>query len=70
MAINTWINITKDPAAASKPDRADHVHSPKAGTADAGDLTVAWDSASVTTLAIFDSCVARARSLAVSRGLT
>jgi hypothetical protein len=69
MAINTWINVTKDPAAASKPDRADHVNNGKAGTADGGDFTIAWDSASVTTLSIFDSCAATARQQAISRGL-
>jgi hypothetical protein len=69
MAINTWIQVTKDPAAASKPDRADHIHITKAGTADGGDVTVAWDNTSVTSLTVWDSCVSAARTQAISRGL-
>jgi hypothetical protein len=69
MAINTWINVGKDPAGDKKPDRADHIPSSKAGTADGGDLTVAWDSATVTNLTTFDSCLASARQQAISRGM-
>ena len=61
MAINTWINTTLDPAASKKPDRADHRNIVVGGTADGGGLTVAWDSAVVTTLTQWDSCVAAAR---------
>jgi hypothetical protein len=69
MAINTWIQVTKDPAAASKPDRADHIHTTKAAGADGGDLTIAWDSTTVTSLTIFDSCASAARQQAIARGL-
>jgi hypothetical protein len=61
MATNTWINVTADPAIAKKPDRADHRNTVVGGTADGANLTVAWDSAVVTTLTQWDSCVAAAR---------
>jgi hypothetical protein len=69
MAINTWIQVTKDPAAASKPDRADHINISKGAGADGGDLTIAWDSATVTSLTIWDSCASAARTQAIARGL-
>jgi hypothetical protein len=67
MAINNWANITMDPAIANKSDRADHRHTVAPGSADAGDLTVAWDSAKATTLTRWDSMVAAARTIAASR---
>jgi hypothetical protein len=67
MAINQWANVTLDLAVASKPDRADHRHTVVPASADGGDLTVAWDSAKVTTLTRFDSAIAAARQIAASR---
>lgn len=67
MAINKWANITLDPAAGSKTDRNDHRNTTANGTADGGNLTVAWDNAVVTTLTKWDSCVASARLLAASQ---
>lgn len=69
MAINTWVNVTRDANAPSKKDRVDHIHRCVSGTADAGDLTIAWDSATITSLTIFDSAVTQARRLAITRGL-
>lgn len=69
MAINTWVNVTADKAAASKQDRADHVHKCVPGTADANDFTVAWDNAVITNLTTYDSAAEQARRLAISRGL-
>lgn len=50
MAINTFINITVDPAIANKPDNMDHRHTAVGGTADGGDVTFAYDSAKITTV--------------------
>ena len=60
MAINTWINVTLDPAASKKPDRADHKNIPAGGTADAGSFTVAFDNAVITTATLMNSCFAAA----------
>jgi len=60
MAINTWINVTLDPAATKKPDRADHKNNTVGGTADAGNFTVAFDNAVITTATLMNSCFAAA----------
>lgn len=67
MAINNWANVTLDPAATSKNDRADHRNTGTPAAADGGNLTVAWDSAVITRLTLFDSAVATARAIAASR---
>jgi hypothetical protein len=67
MAINNWANVTLSGGAAVQPDRADHKNIVAAGTADGGNLTVAWDSAVITRLTLFDSAVATARLIASSR---
>lgn len=67
MAINNWANVTLSPAAPVQPDRQDHRNTTGGGTADAGSLTVAWDSAVITRLTLWDSAVASARQLAASR---
>lgn len=67
MAIDTFINLTISAAASKQPDRADHRHTTKFGTADGNDVTVAWDSAKVTTLTQLDSALAAIRALASSR---
>lgn len=67
MAINTWTNVTLDAAASSKTDRADHRNTGAPGSADGGNLTVAWDTAVINTLTKWDSAVATARLIASSR---
>lgn len=64
MAVNTWLTVTLDPAAGSKPDRQDHKNSCAPAAADGGNLTVAWDSAVITRMTLFDSAVASARFVA------
>ena len=63
MAINKWVNITLDPAAASKSDRVDHRNKVAMGTADGGNATFAIDTAVVTTLTQLDSMYATARAV-------
>lgn len=60
MAINTWITVTLDPAATKKPDRADHVNNTGRAAADGGNVTVAFDSAVITTQTLLLSCVSSA----------
>lgn len=67
MAINTWINVTLSPAAPVQPDRQDHRNTTGSSGADGGNLTVAFDSAVITRLTLWDSAVASARALAASR---
>jgi hypothetical protein len=67
MAINNWANVTLSGAAANQPDRSDHKNTAAGGSADGGSLTVAWDSAVITRMTLFDSAVATARALASSR---
>lgn len=67
MATNNWVNVTLDPSAGSKNDRADHRNTPVPATADGGNLTVAWDSAVITRMTLWDSAVASARLVAASR---
>lgn len=67
MAISKWANVTLDAAVASKTDRADHRNTVVPGTADGGNLTVAWDPAVITRMTLFDSAVASARLIAASQ---
>lgn len=67
MAINQWANVTLSGAAPSQPDRQDHKNSGAPGTADGGNLTVAWDNAVITRMTLWDSAVATARMIAMSR---
>lgn len=67
MAINTWLTVTLGGATSKQPDRADHRHSCAPATADGGNLTVAWDSAVITSLTLFDSAVDAARKIAAGR---
>lgn len=69
MAQNTWFNATVDKAAAVKPDGQDHRNSCTTGTAAAGDMTISYDSAKITSLAIFDSNVRQLRAFAIGSGL-
>lgn len=69
MAQNTWLNITVDPAASRRPNPTGHQHTIVGGTAAAGDMTISFDSAVVTTLAIFDTAVAQCRNRAMGGGL-
>jgi hypothetical protein len=57
MAQNTFINVVVDPSAANKVEST-HVHSVSgSSTASSGDLTLSYDSAKVTSLAILLSLV-------------
>lgn len=67
MAINQWVGVTLSTVAAKQPDRADHRHTAKQSGADAGDFTIAWDSAVVTTMTLWDSAARAARQLAQSQ---
>jgi hypothetical protein len=67
MAINNWANVTLDPSAALKTDRASHINTPTPGTADGGNFTSAWDSAVITRMTLYDSAAASARAIAASR---
>ncbi|WP_316176259.1 hypothetical protein [Bradyrhizobium sp. SZCCHNRI1073] len=69
MAQNSWINVTSDKAAANRPSPNSHSHSAVGGTAATADFTISYDSAVVTSLAIFDTLVAAARLRAISGGL-
>lgn len=68
MAQNTWINIAGDKAAATKKD-GDENHTVSGGAAAAGDFTVSYDSAVVTTLHVYDTMARAARARVVSSGL-
>jgi hypothetical protein len=67
MAIDTWLNVTLGGGATKQPDRADHRNTAGGSGADAGNLTVAFDSAVITRMTLFDSAVATARALASAR---
>jgi hypothetical protein len=67
MAINTWVTVLLSTVASKQPDRADHKHTPAPATADGGGLTVATDSAIVTTMTLWDSAVASARTQYAAR---
>ncbi len=69
MAINTWINVTLDPNVSAVVDRTAHFHSASGGTAQAGDVSMAFDSAKVTRLSILDSAYDIIRKRAASAGL-
>jgi hypothetical protein len=60
MAQDRWINITLDPNAASKADRANDRHGKALGASAAGDLTISFDTSKLTSLSLFRSAVAAA----------
>jgi len=57
MALDRFINVTLDPNATSKPDRVDHRHDPKLGAAAAADVSVAFDTAKITSMSLLRSAV-------------
>ncbi len=59
MAINQWANVTLNTAVTDP-----RLNTKTQGTAAANNLCVSWDSAVVTTLSQWDSCVASARMIA------
>jgi len=67
MAINTWFTAILNPNAAKIPDRADHHNQATPATADGGNVTVAYDSAVITTLTQLDSCLASIRAQIAAR---
>lgn len=70
MAQNTFINVTLDPGAATK-DPSQHQHKIAGSlTTSAGDLTLSYDSAKITTLNLLDSAFRAARLRAIGSGLS
>jgi hypothetical protein len=67
MAIDTWIIVTLNPAAAKIPDNVDHKNKTSGATADGGSLTLAYDSAVITTQSLAKSCVASALTQLASK---
>lgn len=63
MAQNQFVNVTIDPSTSKKVDGADHRHTVSQSSAVASDFSVGLDSAKITTMTIFDSCVAAARKI-------
>ena len=57
MAQDRWINITLDPNVAVKKERKNDDNIPALGAAAAGDLTISYDTAKFTSLAIFRSAI-------------
>jgi len=57
MAIDTWIIVTLNPAAGKIPDNVDHKNSCSGASADGGNLTLAYDSAVITTQSKAKSCL-------------
>lgn len=61
-----FVNVTIDPAAVNKPDRADHVHIVTRGVTAANDLTVSFDPTRVMTLnrlrSAFDEIIKAAKA--------
>jgi len=67
MAINTWITVTLDPSATSKADRKDHRNTASVAGADGGNVTVAYDSAVITTVTKLLSCLDNALAIAAGK---
>jgi hypothetical protein len=67
MAINSWVTVTLSTVASKQPDGADHKHTAQPAGADGGGLTVAIDTAIVTTMTLFDSAVTSARKQFAAR---
>lgn len=57
MAIDTFINVTIDKGATSIPDRQNHFHKVARGTANANDLTLAFDHTVVSSMSILLSAL-------------
>jgi hypothetical protein len=62
MAINKWVTVTLSAVASKQPDGADHKHTAQPAGADGGGMTVAIDTAIVTTLTLLDSAYKAARA--------
>lgn len=61
MAINQWVTVTLDAAAAKKVDRADHRNTFAPAAADGGNVTIAIDTAVITRMTLLDSAYQTAR---------
>lgn len=69
MAQNTFINVTGDKAMTTKSDGY-HSHTVSGSTSSAsGDFSVSYDSAVVTSIAIYDTLARAARNRAIAAGL-
>ena len=67
MAQNTFINVTADTSARPSPN--EYTHIAKGGASASSHFTVSYDSAVITTLALYDTCAAAARQRAIGGGL-
>lgn len=67
MAQNQWINVTIDPSASKKADKSDHKNTTAQAGAAASNFTISFDSAVITNMTLFNSCVDAARSIAASQ---
>lgn len=57
MAQNVFINVTVDAQATKKTDHVDHRHEAFRGASAAGDFTISFDKAKVTSMTIATSCI-------------
>ncbi len=57
MAQDRWINITLDASTSKKSDMTEFNHTKKGGASAANDLTISFDSATITSLQLFKSAV-------------
>jgi len=67
MAQNQWINVTLDPSATKKVDKSDHKNTASQAGSATGSLTISFDSAVITNMTLFNSCVDAARAIAASQ---
>lgn len=69
MAQNVFLNLTVDASASSRTNIADHQHTVSGGTSASGDLTLSYDSAKITSLALLEGAILALRRRALAAGL-
>jgi hypothetical protein len=57
MALDRFINVTLDANASKKPDRVDHRHEPRLGASASADVSVAFDTAKITSMSLLKSAI-------------
>lgn len=67
MAINTWINVTLDPSAASIADNQNMLNTAVGGTTTGASLSIAYDSAKITSVSLALSCIESAKRALLAR---
>lgn len=67
MAIDTWLTVTQNPNASKIGDNEDHKNKTGQSTANAGDMTLAYDSAKFTSLSLLKSAVNSVLKLAACK---